>query len=247
MLINLVGDFVSIETETSLFEIEQPISHFCNAYNVSKDVVYRWIRKGMPAQKNKSTWCVSEEVFTDWLIKERFESLDSPWKVFTFPLVPEEKCEYTHVSLFSGCGGIDLGFRQAGFRTIFANDIDEDACKTYEKNLGKITLGDIREIEIPDLKNVDVLSAGFPCQPFSNAGSRKGVNDKRGDLYVSALNAVEKLSPKVVMFENVRGLLSSRHNGRLLIEVICESLDKLGYNTVFSLVDASIIMCPKGD
>ena len=162
-----------------------------------------------------------------------------PWEIFSNPLPDEDSCKLTHVSLFSGCGGIDLGFRQAGFRTIFANDVNEDACCTYRRNLGEITLGDIRKIEFPKFKQVDVLTAGFPCQPFSNAGSRKGVDDARGTLYLSALNAVRELRPRAVMFENVRGLLSSMHEGKLLIEIICENLSELGYDVAFSLVDAS--------
>ena len=162
-----------------------------------------------------------------------------PWEIFENPLPSERACALTHVSLFSGCGGIDLGFRQAGFRTIFANDVNEDACRTYRRNLGEITLGDVRKIELPKFEHVDVLTAGFPCQPFSNAGSRKGVNDARGTLYLSALNAVRELKPRAVMFENVRGLLSSKHEGKPLIEIICENLSELGYDASFSLVDAS--------
>lgn len=163
----------------------------------------------------------------------------SPWSVFKNKKVNDKDFLYTHVSLFSGCGGIDLGFKQAGFKTIFANDINKDACETYRKNLGEIVLGDITKISIPDFKKVDVLSAGFPCQPFSNAGSRKGTSDDRGSLYLSALSAVEKLRPSVVMFENVRGLLSSKHLGKLVIEIICENLKNLGYNVTFALVNAA--------
>ncbi len=172
--------------------------------------------------------------------EQTLSEIDLPWSVFSSPLPEEHDCPYTHVSLFSGCGGIDLGFRQVGFKTVFANDINEDACETYSQNLGKITLGDIRTIELPKIKNPDVLTAGFPCQPFSNAGLRKGVNDERGDLYLFSLKAVEELQPKVVLFENVRGLLSSKHNGKLLIEIITENLYSLGYDVTFRLVDASL-------
>jgi DNA (cytosine-5)-methyltransferase 1 len=152
----------------------------------------------------------------------------------------EDDCEFTHVSLFSGCGGFDLGFRQAGFKTVFANDIDPDACKTYKLNLGEITEGDVRTVKFPKLKRrLDVLTAGFPCQPFSNAGSRKGIDDDRGTLFQTAIDIVEKLNPRVVVFENVRGFLSFKNGKRLLIEEICAQLDKLGYDVAFSLVDAS--------
>ena len=163
---------------------------------------------------------------------------EKPWAVFDN--LPEEKdCPWTHVSLFSGCGGFDLGLRAAGFRTLFANDFNESAAETYKHNLGEILLKDIREVEFPKMVRPDLLTAGFPCQPFSNAGLRKGTKDSRGDLYLTALKAVRILKPKTVVFENVRGLLSSKHDGRRVIEIIVENLSDLGYSVNFSLVDAS--------
>ncbi len=85
-------------------------------------------------------------------------------------------------SLFSGCGGFDLGFKNAGFELAWANDIDSDACTTYRKNIGEIIEGSIHDIDITKLSKIDVLTAGFPCQPFSIAGSRKGINDNKGTL-----------------------------------------------------------------
>lgn len=165
---------------------------------------------------------------------------ERPWEVFGQQLRKESNAKYTHVSLFSGCGGFDLGFTQAGFKTILANDIDVDACKTYRANLGEIIEGDLTRITIPSFKKrPDVLTAGFPCQPFSNAGSRKGINDDRGTLFQTAISVVKKLKPRVVVFENVRGLLSFRDGEKLLIEEICTQLDDLGYDVVFSLIDAS--------
>src|SRR3989338_3056038 len=105
--------------------------------------------------------------------------VDRPWSVFGEKKLREKKNGYTHVSLFSGVGGLDLGFRAAGFRTLWANDIDADTCESFRENLGEIAEGDIRTIGFPKLEEpLDVLSAGFPCQPFSNAGSRRGVKDK---------------------------------------------------------------------
>jgi len=163
-----------------------------------------------------------------------------PWEIFASPLITESACKYTHVSLFSGCGGFDLGLRQAGFRTVFANDIQADACSTYRKNLGEIVEADIESLSLPRfIRRPDVLTAGFPCQPFSNAGSRKGVHDDRGSLFQTAIDIVSDVKPKSFIFENVRGILSFRHGNRLLIHEICEKLDALGYDVVFRLIDAS--------
>lgn len=169
------------------------------------------------------------------------EKRPRPWEIFTPLAQHNEKPELTHVSMFSGCGGFDLGFHQAGFKTVFANDINPDACETYRHNIGEISDQDVRVVGVPKLsKRPDVLTAGFPCQPFSNAGSRRGVEDSsRGTLYQTALAFVRDLKPRSVVFENVRGLLSFGDGKKLLIQEICEELDSLGYNVVFSLIDAS--------
>lgn len=165
---------------------------------------------------------------------------DTPWSVFgdRFEAAPPPKLNL--VSLFSGCGGVDLGFHFAGFRTVWANDINEDAAATFRKNLGEITVGDITQTPLPKLGvKVDALVAGFPCQPFSNAGSRLGVSDTRGTLFQDALRAVEHFSPKVVVFENVRGLLSFKTAKTPLVQTICDQLSAHGYRTTFKLIDAS--------
>lgn len=145
----------------------------------------------------------------------------------------------TMLSMFSGCGGMDLGFVQAGYKIVWANDIDPDACMTYRRNIGEIYEGDVRELEIPDIEDLDVLTAGFPCQPYSNAGNRRGVADPRGTLYETCLRYVRKLKPKIVMLENVRGFLSIKGKKGRLIEEICSELVDAGYEVHFKLVDAT--------
>ena len=145
----------------------------------------------------------------------------------------------TVLSMFSGCGGMDLGFHKLGYEIVWANDIDPEACWTYRENIGPINEGDVHNFNVPEIKNLDVLISGFPCQPFSNAGSRKGVSEKRGSLYQTTLTYVKKLQPKIVMLENVRGLLSIKtHSGYLLPE-ICEELTSLGYEVTFKLINAA--------
>ena len=147
------------------------------------------------------------------------------------------------ISLFSGCGGMDLGFEKAGFNIVWANDFDSDAQAVYSLNIGEIDRRDILTVDENEIPSGDILTAGFPCQPFSNAGNRKGVHDSRGMLYKECLRIIESKMPKVIVFENVKGLLSTKYiDGRNLAEVIVKDLSKMnniGYNVVYQLVNAS--------
>lgn len=144
------------------------------------------------------------------------------------------------VSLFSGCGGMDKGFEDAGYQRVWANDFDTDAQAVFRLNLGEIDGRDITKVPVEDIPDCDIITAGFPCQPFSNAGNRSGVYDSRGELYLECLRIIEDKKPKAVLFENVKGLLSSKHqSGKRLIEVIKEDLEKLGYTVNYKVVNAS--------
>ncbi|MEA4986571.1 MAG: DNA cytosine methyltransferase [Anaerovorax sp.] len=147
------------------------------------------------------------------------------------------------ISLFSGCGGLDLGFEKAGFKRVFANDFDADAQAIYSLNLGDIDKRDILTVNEKEIPDGDILTAGFPCQPFSNAGNRKGVHDSRGMLYKECLRIIKSKMPKVIVFENVKGLLSTKYiDGRNLADVIVEdlsSMNNVGYNVVHKLLNAS--------
>lgn len=148
------------------------------------------------------------------------------------------------VSLFSGAGGMDIGFRNAGFEIIWANDFFEDAVNSYRKNIGKhIVHGDITKIsseDIPD--NPDVVIGGFPCQGFSVANTRRSMEDKRNFLYKEMLRVISDKKPKFFVAENVKGLLSIE--GGKVFEMIKSDFENLkdkdgeiiGYK-----VDASIL------
>lgn len=150
------------------------------------------------------------------------------------------------VSLFSGCGGMDVGFERAGFERIWANDFDKDAQAIFRLNLGEIDGRDIREVPVDDILDCDILTAGFPCQPFSNAGNRKGVHDSRGMLYQECLRIIESKKPKAMVFENVKGLMSSKYvDGRKLIDVIASDLDEIGYTVTYEVVDSANYEVPQ--
>ena len=170
-----------------------------------------------------------------------------PWGVFRAGIEDAPPPKFNMVSMFAGCGGADLGLRFAGFNTLWANDIDAAACDTYQRNIGEIKCGDIRNIGLPRLKekNIDLLAACFPCQSFSNAGLRNGTKDENGKLNNWAIRAVNHFRPKVVVYENVRGMLSIKDGKELLIKKICEKLRRRGYNAYFRLMDASAHHVPQ--
>lgn len=133
------------------------------------------------------------------------------------------------VSLFAGIGGICLGFKQAGFQIIWANEKDAAACRTYRYNFGSDYLveGDIRKIDMSQLPKADVLAAGFPCQAFSIGGKEKGFEDPRGQLFFEVVRAIDAIHPPVVFLENVENLME--HDGGRTFQVIYISLVERGY------------------
>lgn len=132
-------------------------------------------------------------------------------------------------SLFSGIGGIDLGFQNAGFKIVWANEKDPAACRTYRYNLEADHLieGDVRKIDMSLMQKADVLVAGFPCQSFSIAGRQKGFEDSRGQLFFEVVRAIDALSPPIVFLENVENLME--HDGGRTFQVIYTSLVEHGY------------------
>ena len=146
---------------------------------------------------------------------------------------------YKVVSLFSGAGGMDLGFIKAGFDVIWANDVIPEAIETYRTNIGNhIVYGDIRMISsdnIPD--NPDVIIGGFPCQGFSVANTKRSMKDQRNFLYKEMLRIIKDKKPKMFVAENVKGLLSMEHGK--IIEMIKNDFRRIGYYVEARLLNAS--------
>lgn len=169
----------------------------------------------------------------------------TPWTPFVQGKRSPGSNAPTHVSLFAGAGGTDLGLKYSGFKTVFANDFDQFASQTFRHNLDSegtyFKEGDVTQIDFKSLKlgHIDLLTGGFPCQPFSNAGARKGTSDERGKLYQSVIDAVTALKPSFILLENVRGITTSMHEGRRVVDVIMDTLSNLGYHVSFKLIDAS--------
>jgi DNA (cytosine-5)-methyltransferase 1 len=145
-----------------------------------------------------------------------------------------KEIKYTVGSLYAGVGGICLGFQNAGFKLSWANEFDKNACITYRHNFNhKLYEEDVLKLDPNNLPSIDVLTGGFPCQPFSVAGYRKGFNDDRGNHFFRILEYIDSLNPKVVFLENVKNLTS--HDKGNTYKVIIEALTQKNYK-VFSKV-----------
>lgn len=143
------------------------------------------------------------------------------------------------ISLFSGCGGLDLGFEKAGFNVVVANEFDKNIWETFKVNHPntKLIEGDIRNIKEEDLPdNVDGIIGGPPCQSWSEAGSLKGIDDDRGKLFYEYIRILKNKQPKFFLAENVSGMLADRHSEA--VNNILQMFKECGYNVSLTLVNA---------
>jgi len=144
---------------------------------------------------------------------------------------PNQK--YAVLELFAGAGGLAIGLEKAGLECIALNEIDKWACQTLKKNRPNwnVLEGDIKNYDFSEFKNkIDVVTGGFPCQAFSYAGKKLGLNDARGTLFYEFARVVNEVKPPICIGENVKGLLS--HEKGKTLEGMISILDEIGYNVV---------------
>lgn len=147
-------------------------------------------------------------------------------------------------SFFCGCGGFDLGFKWAGYNLVYANELDQSASATYNKNFSHPV--DNRSIEVVDIKSIpkhDLLIGGFPCQPFSHAGKRGGLNDVRGTLFNYLAQDLHLKEPTAFLFENVKGLIT--HDGGRTFNIIKQIFKDEKYVLSYALLNARNFFIPQ--
>src|SRR5680860_86555 len=143
----------------------------------------------------------------------------------------EPENDYSVLELFAGAGGLAVGMENAGLNCVALNEIDKWACQTLRNNRPKwnVLEGDIKEFDFKKFKNkAHVVTGGFPCQAFSYAGKKLGLNDARGTLFYEFARVVQEVNPLICIGENVRGLLS--HEKGKTLEGMISILDEIGYN-----------------
>ena len=143
----------------------------------------------------------------------------------------------TASSFFAGIGGPCIGFEQAGVKVIWANEKDENACKTYKENRKNTELvqKDIRELSIDEIPDTQILIAGFPCQAFSIAGKRGGFNDERGLLFFDLLKIIKAKKNDVIFLENVKNL--ENHDKGKTLKIIINKLNEIGYHVRYKVLN----------
>jgi DNA (cytosine-5)-methyltransferase 1 len=214
---------------------------------VSKDTIRRWAKKGLikstRSSNNHRLFC-SEEVGR---LKSKLANGENDSK---YEILKTRKTKFTALELFSGCGGMALGFENAGLKTLATVEIDKYAAATLKLNRPKWKVLDRDITELNKKKafdsfrdKADIVAGGFPCQAFSYAGHSRGFGDPRGTLFFQLLKVVEATNPKIVIGENVRGLL--KHDGGRTLSTIVSCLEDAGYKTTYRVLRAQFLDVPQ--
>lgn len=206
------------------------IAEVADLLSVSKETLRRWDRNGKlsAVREPMSNYRVYRK---DQL--KIFDSLD-----FLFSPTENEheikpNRDFNSIELFAGAGGLAIGLEEAGIKCLALNEYDHWACETLRKNRPdwNVIEDDVKNVSFSNLKGeVDIVTGGFPCQAFSYAGKKLGLNDARGTLFYEFARVVQETMPAICVGENVRGLLT-HENGRT-IEGMISILDEIGYNVI---------------
>lgn len=213
--------------ENELFTIAQ----VADILSVSKETLRRWEDSGklIPVRHKDNNYRLYS--------KDQLQQFDEANMLFSTKWDDESNVQpmrsFSAIELFAGAGGLALGMEQAGLKSLLLSEIDKHACDTLEKNRPdwNVIRGDVSDIDFTPYKDkVDILSGGFPCQAFSYAGKKLGFEDARGTLFFEFARAVKETNPKVILAENVRGLLN--HDDGKTLKAIKDIIDELGYELV---------------
>jgi DNA (cytosine-5)-methyltransferase 1 len=176
------------------------------------------------------------------LVEEPQMQMLLPMK-FDVPFPPQIDYDFTFIELFAGIGGFRIPMQENKGKCVFASEFNFHAQRSYELNFGEIPFGDITKLDLNIVPKHDVLTAGFPCQPFSISGKMKGFEDTRGTLIYNVFKIIEMRQPKVVFLENVKHLI--HHDGGKTLKVILKDLEELGYKVSWKLLNASDFGVPQ--
>jgi len=207
-----------------------PLKAYLNARTISLVASRRSVKGGIKMQQTLQTFAKTEKTN-----KNGFTVISNMVK---------SKSDLKFIDLFAGIGGIRLGFEKYGLDCVFSSEWDPHAQKTYKSNFGEVPAGDITKINAKEIPDFDILTGGFPCQPFSSIGKREGFKHKiQGTLFFDIVRIIEEKKPKAFLLENVKGLVN--HDNGNTFKVIMETLDNLGYKTYSKILDSSDFGVPQ--
>jgi len=207
--------------------------------NVSPDTIRRWDKKGLIKSERSNN---NHRLFRLAELKRAYSKYSGNTDGARYKVLKSRRTTHDVIELFSGCGGMALGFENAGLRTKLLVEVDDRCVDTLRMNRPKwnIVHDDIKDVDFSIYRGtIDIVAGGFPCQAFSYAGNGKGFEDTRGTLFFEFARAVKEVNPKIAVAENVRGLL--RHDGRKTITTMLNVLDELGYNVDFHLLRSQFL------
>lgn len=207
------------------------IAQVADILSISKETLRRWDNNGtLSPQRNPDN---NYRLYHRSQLQQ-FEQaqllFNSNWET---ELLTQPTRPYKLIELFAGAGGLAIGMEKAGFESVLLNEIDKHACSTLRENRPSwnVSEDDVSNISFTEYKDeIDILSGGFPCQAFSYAGKKLGFEDIRGTLFFEFARAVKESNPKVIVAENVRGLL--KHDNGNTLKAIKSVIDELGYELV---------------
>lgn len=210
---------------------ELTIAQVADILGVSKETLRRWETSGklVPERGDNNNYRLYSPSQLD-IFDEAKSLTSSNWDD---ELEVKPSNDFSVIELFAGAGGLALGMEKAGLNTLLLSELDKHACNTLLVNRPNwnVVQGDVAEVDFTPFRGqVDVLSGGFPCQAFSYAGKKRGFEDARGTLFYEFARAVKETSPRVIVAENVRGLLN--HDEGKTLSTIKEIIDELGYELV---------------
>lgn len=206
------------------------LSEAADVLGKSKETLRRWDREGKlkAVREPMSNYRVYKKEDINSLLKPLITEIDENIDNTETPLK-----EYKVLELFAGAGGLAIGLEQSGIKCAALNEIDKWACETLRKNRPQwnVLEGDIKSFNFEKYKNkVEIVTGGFPCQAFSYAGKKLGLEDARGTLFYEFARVVQEVNPIICIGENVKGLLS--HEKGKTLQGMISILDEIGYNVV---------------
>ncbi len=219
-------------------QYEDALSKLANDYTPPgsdvKSVIHQWLHAIITGSDFfGSNRGLDKDKIIDCLRSEKLYSSNQKLRNLIFSDIitkSNDKTSFRFIDLFAGIGGMRLGFEAAGGVCVFTSEFEKNAQSTYHENFGEYPFGDITKISEKDIPDHNVLIAGFPCQPFSHAGLKLGVDDTRGTLFYDIARILKEKQPEFALLENVKGLIS--HDKGYTLKVILNTLVDMGYQCI---------------